>query len=205
MLEKNELISFAMDFASYLVSRIPEINRIVLYGSVARGDFDNESDVDLFIDTKEKIEKKVEKALEIYEGTKKFKEWELKGIKREIHTMIGELDSEEWKNLKRSVMINGITLYGKYKAESDRINHYALVSFENIKPDKKRIVVFRTLFGFNIKGKRYPGLVEKTNSKRFGKGTLIVPIENYKKIEVYLRSKKITFRIIDFWTDEKIT
>ena len=119
--------------------------------------------------------------------------------------MIGELDSEEWKNLKRSVMINGITLYGKYKAESDRINHYALVSFENIKPDKKRIVVFRTLFGFNIKGKRYPGLVEKTNSKRFGKGTLIVPIENYKKIEVYLRSKKITFRIIDFWTDEKIT
>ena len=72
------------------------------------------------------------------------------------------------------------------------------------KPDKKRIVVFRTLFGFKIKNKKYSGLVEKTNSKWFGKGTLIVPIEGYKKIEGYLRSKKITFRIIDFWTDEKI-
>ncbi len=205
MLEKNEIISFAMDFASYLVSKIPEINRIILYGSAARGDFDDESDIDLFIDSKEKIEKRVEKTLETYEMTKKFKEWELKGVKKEIHTMVGELDSGVWKNLKRSIMINGIILYGKYKAESDKINHYALVSFENIKPDKKRIVVFRTIFGFNVKNKKYNGLVEKTNSKRIGKGTIIVPIENYKKIEEYLRSKKIAFKIIDFWTDEKIT
>jgi len=98
MQEKNELISYAMDFASYLIDKIPEIDRIILYGSVARGDFDKDSDIDLFIDTKEKIEKKIIKTLENYEKTSKFKEWKLKSIDNEIHTIIGELDSDEWKN-----------------------------------------------------------------------------------------------------------
>ena len=50
MIEKNELISYALDFVSYLVGKGKNINRIILYGFVARGDFDKESDIGLFID-----------------------------------------------------------------------------------------------------------------------------------------------------------
>ena len=53
-MERNELIAYAMDFASYLESKIEGINRIILHGSVSREDFDEESDIDIFIDTKEK-------------------------------------------------------------------------------------------------------------------------------------------------------
>ncbi len=56
MLEKNELIAYASDFVSYLLSKFKEgeINRVILHGSIARGDFDEESDIDLFIDVKDK-------------------------------------------------------------------------------------------------------------------------------------------------------
>jgi len=52
MLSQNEIIAYAMDFCSYLISKIDKgINSIILYGSIVRGDFDEESDIDLFIDT----------------------------------------------------------------------------------------------------------------------------------------------------------
>ena len=84
MLNKNELIAYALDFASYLISKVGKIDRIILHGSVARGDFDEESDIDLFIDSREKIEKKVNKLIDSYYKTKKFKEWELKGVSNEF-------------------------------------------------------------------------------------------------------------------------
>ena len=132
MLQRNDLIAYALDFTSYLVSEIENLDRIILYGSVAKGEFDEESDIDLFIDTKEKIDKKVNKVIDNYYKTKKFMEWELKGINNTISCIVGILDSEEWKDLKRSIMNTGIILYGKYKGEVEKINQYTLFSFGNI-------------------------------------------------------------------------
>ena len=143
MAQRNKLIAYAMDFASYLESKIEGINRIILHGSVSREDFDEESDIDIFIDTKEKnLKNKTDKVLEDYYKTNKYKEWELKGIKNAISIITGELDSNEWKDLKRAIMNTGIILYGKYKANAEKINHYVLFSFENIHPNKKRILIF---------------------------------------------------------------
>ena len=67
MPEKNKLISYAMDCASYIISKVEDINRIILHGSITRGDFDKESDIDLFIDTKnKKLEKTIGVILEKY-------------------------------------------------------------------------------------------------------------------------------------------
>jgi len=89
-MEKNNLISYAMDFASHLLSKEENINRIILHGSVARDDFDEESDVDLFIDADEKLGKKINKILDNYYKTKKFKEWELKNIINPISVITGK-------------------------------------------------------------------------------------------------------------------
>ncbi|MBU0907047.1 MAG: nucleotidyltransferase domain-containing protein, partial [Nanoarchaeota archaeon] len=155
MLTKNELISGAMDMASYLVSKTDGIDKIILHGSIARGDFDEESDIDLFIDTN-LSQKKIQKIAESYYKTEKYKNWKLKGLDKEFSLIIGRLDSGEWKNLKRAMLNTGIILYGKYKAQAEKVNHYTLFSFENIKPHSKRISVFRKLFGFTQNKKNYP-------------------------------------------------
>src|SRR3989338_9492108 len=101
--DKNnrDSIAYAMDFASYLVSKVTSIDRVILYGSVARGDFDNKSDVDLFIDTREKnIEKQIKKAEDGYLKTEAYRRWSLKGYTYPFSFIIGRLDSSEWKELK---------------------------------------------------------------------------------------------------------
>ena len=203
MNEKNELIAYAMDFSSYLLSKI-EVDRIILFGSVVRGDFDKESDVDLFVDTSEKKEKDIKEILENYYKTKKYNEWKLKGLNKDISLIIGNLESDEWRDLKRSIMNNGIVLFGKYKGEAERINHYTLFSFENIKPDKKRIAVFRKLFGFKRGKKEYPGFIKKIKGVKMGKGCLIVPIEKVNELKAFFISKKVTVKLYDLWSDSKI-
>ncbi len=61
-MNRYELIAYAMDFCSFLLKSemANEIKKIILFGSVARGDFDSESDIDIFIDTEK--EKAVDNA-----------------------------------------------------------------------------------------------------------------------------------------------
>ncbi len=205
MLEKNKLISYAMDSASYIISKAEDINRIILHGSITRGDFDEESDVDLFIDAKnKKLEKTISSILENYYKTEIYKKWELKGINSPISVIVGNLDSDEWKDLKRAMMNTGIILYGKYKAEAEKVNHYTLFSFENIKPDKKRVAVHRKLFGFTLNKKNYPGLIEKLNAIKINKGTILVPIEHVAQLKECFQERKITPKLYDFWSDTKL-
>lgn len=204
MAKRNELIAYAIDFVSYLVSKEPGINNIILHGSVARGDFDDESDVDLFVDIMKedkKAEKKIISILDDYYKTKKFNEWELKGIKNTISAITGDLGSEEWKDLKRSIINTGIILYGKYKGEVEKINQYTLFSFENIKPDRKRVAVFRKLFGFKLKNKTFPGIIEKYKGIRVGKGAVLIPAEHVNELKRYFKDKKIQVKLHDLWSD----
>lgn len=204
MLQRNELIAYALDFVSYLISKESRIDQIILHGSIARGDFDEESDIDLFIDTKEKIDKKIEKITDNYYKTKKFKEWKLKGITNPINCIAGILDSEEWKDLKRSIINTGIILYGKYKAKTEKVNQYVLFSFENTKPNKKRVTIFRKLFGFKVGKKEYLGIAEKIKAVKVGKGSLLVPIEHTSELKQYFQRKKVTIKLYDLWSDTKL-
>ena len=204
MTERNKIIAYAMDFASYLISKFDDADRIILHGSIARDDFDEQSDIDLFIDTEKKNEKKINKILEDYYNTQKFKEWKLKNIKNSFSMIIDKLDNKEWKDLKRAIMNTGIILYGKYKADTEKINHYTLFSFENIKPDKKRIAIFRKLFGFKIGNKGYKGLFEKINAVKIGKGAVLVPIEHATDIKKFFQEKRVPVKLYDLWSDVKI-
>lgn len=205
MEKRNELISYAMDFASYLIRDVEEINNIILHGSVSRGDFDKDSDIDLFVDVIDlKKEKKIKKSKQEYYKTESYKRWKLRGLDNEISIIVGKLEGKEWSNLKRAIVNTGILLYGKFKSNVEKNHPYVLFVFENIKPDKKRIAIFRKLFGFKTGKKKIPGLLEKINGIKMGKSSILVPIENSKRIKDYLRSKKVTPKIYDLWSDAEI-
>src|SRR3989338_7024376 len=106
-MERREIYSYLYDFVSRLAERIEEdsIKQIIVFGSVVRGDFDKESDVDIFVDTKNSsaIESIVRKVLnEFYSHSRQT--WVLRGVENQIKPIVGDLDSDKWSALKREII-----------------------------------------------------------------------------------------------------
>ena len=98
-------------------------------------------------------------------------------------------------------MNTGIMLYGKYKSDIEKVKHYTIFSFENIKPDSKRVSIFRKIFGFKIGKKKYPGMAEKINAIKLGKGDILVPIEHTLELKKFFQEKKVSVKLYDVWMD----
>ena len=177
---KNEaLLVYAADFVSFVIERaaIERIRRIILFGSVSRGEASEESDIDLFVDaigSSKAIEKELRTIKEAFLNSARYQNyWLLKDVKNEIKPIVGRL--EEWKDLKNSIIANGIMLYGKFEEAPNSAVHKTIVSWENIKPESKRVLLAKRLFGYKKGKKRYHGMAQEYGGERLGKGSVAVP------------------------------
>ena len=197
---KSELISYAMDFASFLMQKIKEnseIKQIILFGSVAREEAQIISDVDIFIDLikeSKNTENKIKIILEDFISSTKYKNyWKPLGIKNEIKLSIGEL--EKWQELKSSIIANGIILYSKFKPELKEGKHKTFFIWENVAPNNKRVLFNKQLLGYKQKSKFYQGILQKYSGERMGKGCILVPLEHATQFHNLFKRYKITVKI----------
>ena len=125
-MKREDLIAYSASFVSLLLEEpiTKDIDTIILFGSIVRGNFDEESDIDMFIDTKKDIEKEVQRTLMLFRKSMTQKKWELKGVKNELSIKVGEV--KKW-GLKRDILSDGIVLYGKYKAVPENVEYYLLI------------------------------------------------------------------------------
>lgn len=203
MTRQNDLIAYGMDYASFLMQKLKDkskIKNIILFGSVSRGDANKESDVDIFIDLigeKKHIEEEIKKTLETFKDSTKYKNyWKLLGIENEINLTIGKLHN--WKELKPSIIANGLTLYGKFEPEMKEGEHMTFFIWENIKPNSKRVLFNKQLFGYKQNKKFYMGILQEYEGERLGKGCILVPLGNalvfqnlFKKYKIGVKIKKV--------------
>ncbi|MBI2632061.1 nucleotidyltransferase domain-containing protein [Candidatus Pacearchaeota archaeon] len=202
-MNNSHLTAYALDFVSFLIQKTRNRNKIrniILFGSVARQDESKESDIDIFVDILEDnkiIEKEINFILENFTDSVKYKNyWKLFGIKNEIKLNIGNIDN--WKELKPSLIADGIVLYGKYKPKIKEGQHNVFFIWENIKPNAKRVLFNKKVFGYKQNKKSYHGLLVQYKGERLGKGCIVVPIEHssffhslFKKFKVNVRIKKV--------------
>ncbi len=195
-----KLMSYVLDFTSFLIQNINDKNKIkniILFGSVAREEVGKDSDIDIFIDLireDKKIENEIQKILNGFENSAKYKNyWKLLNIKNEIKLMIGELD--KWTDLKPSIVANGIILYGKYKPEIKDGKHKVFFIWENIKPNSKRVLFNKQLFGYKQNEKFYLGLIQKYKAEKLGKGCIIIDSEHTNIFHQLFKKYKITVKI----------
>ena len=198
-MDKNELIGYASSFASFVIPKI-NVDEIILFGSAARGEADKNSDIDLFFNVKaneDETKKELKKELERFYKTKIFEIWALKGIKNEINIEAGNLD--KWK-LKRSIISEGIVLYGKYKEVPEKLKGFAQFTLKPIKNIAKRNKIIRRLFGRKEKEYTSEGIVE-SYGKKISASSFIVPIEKSKEALEMLNKEKIDYSYFEFWSD----
>lgn len=193
---------FAMCYAyiSYLFRERDirkKIKTIYLFGSVARGDFDKESDIDIFIDLEKKNEALIKKSSS--NALKKFyaiegKKWELKGVINPLAIKMGNLD--EWE-LKEGIVREGIILFGQSSASN--MQKYLLFSFASIQEAKKRIRVIRKLFGRKEREYQEQGIVQKYNGKVLSSRIFFVPAFALKEITQFFAEEKISYEFEEVW------
>lgn len=205
MTKRTPLISYALDFTSFLLdSPIAEqIKKIILFGSVARGDSSEKSDIDIFIDTHEKHEAQIRKTLSLFESSQANTNWRLKGIKNEISVKVGNLS--EW-SLRRDVISSGVLLYGKYSELPKNAAYSMLIRIKKIKKKfSERVKIWRALYGYTQKvGKKAytsKGLVEENGGEKIGKAVFIIPMESRQNILNFLNKNKIDYTITELWVE----
>jgi predicted nucleotidyltransferase len=200
----NDLVAYAMDFCSFLLKSGVggEIEKIILFGSVPRGDFDEESDVDIFIEADERLEDRIEKLLETFERSEVCEKWRLKGVRNPISIKVGSLKA--W-DIYESIVSTGIQLYGKYQEMPEKAKHYLMftLDFSGLKRSLK-VKAWRKLYGYKQKvGSRLfvsKGLLEKIGGRKVEKSVILVPIENKATVLDLIKEYKIKYRAEEVWT-----
>lgn len=203
-MKQHETISYVYDFISQLLDNkklFDSIKRIILFGSVARGDFRKESDVDLFIDTNKKIDKTIGKEINKFEKRCE-KSWHLRGIDLPIKVLVGNLNEKRWKNLKEEIISYGKIIYGKFEELPEEGKHKILIDYElKCISQKKKMSFLRKLYGYKTKkGKkeyRQKGLLEEIKGEKIGSNALLINFENLLFIKKLLKSHKIKYQLRD--------
>jgi predicted nucleotidyltransferase len=196
-MKKEKLISLAMNFASFLVERV-KVDRIILFGSVASGNFDKESDIDLFVESDKRNKKKIESLLELYKKSKEYEKYKLDGIEKEISVKSGKLS--EWKGLERSIISNGILLYGRYIGKADKLEQRVLFVVDFGKRTKaEKIKIWRKVYGYKQKVGKKVYTSEGLAERKLGRGAFIVSLENAVKVKSILLKNRVKYEVIEVW------
>lgn len=107
-MKQEELFSYAYDFVSQIVDNkkiFTSLRRIILFGSVARGDFRENSDVDLFFEVKSKrkeVESSIKKEINKFEA--RAKNWAMRDIDLPFKVFVGSLNEPRWGELRDEIL-----------------------------------------------------------------------------------------------------
>lgn len=193
--------SYASYFVSYLLNNLKSdsnINKVILFGSVAKDESTKESDIDIFIDVNKKkktFEAEIKKILKNFYESREALIFKSRGINNKINLIIGRLN--EWKDLKISIESTGIILYGKYQGRGIGEKKHAIIFWDKIK--KNRGAFLNKVYGFKVKSKKYPGLIEQFNGKKIGKSAIIIPVEHASELERLIKKYKVQAKILDIY------
>jgi predicted nucleotidyltransferase len=186
------------------------VANIILFGSVAKGEADKRSDIDLLL------------VLDTYSN-----DYDALEAKTRVSELAFNLEKEYGKNIQliftnksfegldnhfiEAVLKEGIILFARSPSitvNGLELEHYLLVTFSlaNLNPSNK-MKIKRILYGQKtrklIKNKSYEseklGIVEKLQGLRVGAGVITIPQKNIQNFKEELSKFKVTFKEIDLW------
>lgn len=173
------------------------VHRVLLFGSAARGDTHSESDVDLFVDTAhaQRLEPRVCQLVDQFEMSVKVKNyWQLVGVTAPLSVHVAALDP--WPSLHLALLKDGRVLYGPYTEHTPTLGPArALISWRDVPDRSRRTNLYRTLYGYVSRDRRYPGQLEKTSAQAISKGAALVPLSALSAFQALFRKLKVPMKV----------
>jgi len=180
------------------ISKIEDVKAIILYGSLARGEFTSRSDVDLFIlTTEDKTQKEIQdKVIEL--------ESEIgRNIQPTIRTLV-ELQKTD-TGLLQNIFQEGKILYLREPSDIPSAillqqKPYLIYSFQiNSLLQKEKARFNRQLYEQTRKEYKYKGLLQEIGGQKLSAGCVMIPYEQKEKIEKFFKKFKVKFEQLKVW------
>ncbi len=198
------LKSYASYFSAFLLSNLKSKNniaRIVLYGSVAKGEATRESDVDIFVEVgrkTRKFEREIKQIEESFYSSREASLFRAKSVENRFSIKYGRL--KDWKDIYRGIASTGIVLYGPYEARElpSGTEHSVIVYWEKI--GKNRGSFLNKIYGFKAKNKRYPGILLRFGGRRIGKSCLMLPVQYKNEVFKLLREHEVKAKTLEVFS-----
>ena len=196
--EDEQLIN---KFLMNIVGKVSSIQTAVLYGSMARGDYDKRSDIDIMLvvdsEYKEGLNTVISEVITELQPH------------REIRTVVTDLhdyDEDYYQNVFRE----GKVLYGKIilSPEHLALKPYLIISYDlSGKPNTLQVKISKKVHGYTSKkvidGEekiyRYDGIEKKYNGKVISKSAVILPYNLGGKFTDELKGLGVPFKLLKVW------
>lgn len=180
------------------LSKVEDVKAVILYGSLARGEFTSRSDIDLFIlTTDDKTQNEVEsKVIEL--------ESEIgRNIQPTIRTLI-ELQKTD-TGLLQNIFQEGKILYLKEPSDIPSAillqqKPFLIYSFQiSSLPQKDKAKFNRQLYEQTRKEYKYKGLLQEIGGQKLSSGCIMIPHMQKEAIEKFFRKFKVKFEQLKVW------
>lgn len=180
------------------LSAIEDVKAVVLYGSLARGEYTSRSDIDLFILTTEKKTHKniQDEVIELERETGR-------NIQPTIRT-VEELQKTD-TGLLQNIFQEGKVLYLGEAADIPSAillqqKPYLIYSFQISNLNQKEKVKFNRQFYEQIKTNyKYKGLLQEIGGQKLSAGCVLVPHSERQKLEKFFKKFRVQFNQLKVW------
>ncbi|MBU4140663.1 MAG: nucleotidyltransferase domain-containing protein [Candidatus Omnitrophica bacterium] len=180
------------------LSKIEDVKAVILYGSLARGEFTSRSDIDLFIlTTDDKTQK------EVQDKVIKLESEIGRNIQPTIRTIV-ELQKTD-TGLLQNIFQEGKILYLKEPSDIPSAillqqKPFLIYSFQIsslLQKDKARFN--RQLYEQTRKGYKYKGLLQDIGGQKLSSGCVMIPYKQKENIEKFFKKFKVKFEQLKVW------
>jgi len=182
------------------ITNIEGIVAVILFGSRARGDYDEHSDYDLLVVFQDD-ETMWRNRAGLYKNIGSL------GLFTQVLTRsVTELTEKTEPTFLQSILQQGTILYLHYPfrapAFAQNLTPMAIVSYSLAKlPHNEKMKVNYSLFG--KQGRR--GLVEESGGKKLGDGCFMIPQESLEEATATLREFNVHFNLMRVYASPQIT
>lgn len=169
---------------------VKEVFAVILYGSVARGDYSiRHSDIDILVVLDDmKVKNNVDRMIndiDIKYRVNVHPEYQSKDIKHEDRTLLCKMFEEG-----KIIFSKGFWFMGK---DELGLKAFRLYKFDTINVSKvNRVILSRALHG---RDKKYKGVIDDISVIYTGKGGLLVRKDKFKDIEALFERLNVKYKI----------
>jgi len=185
------------------ISTIEGVVAIILFGSRARGDYDEYSDYDLLV-VFQNDGVMWKNRRKLYENVGKL------GLFTQVLTRsVEELAEKTEPTFLQNVLAQGVLLYLRYPFRApallQSLTPMTIVSYSlnGLDHNEKMKAIYR-LFGKKAKNHSSKGMVEQGGGKKLGDGCFVIPTENLTAITKVLDHFNVQFKAIPIYASQPL-